>query len=73
MKVWVLCKTDINDRSDVIGVFATLEVAKTIAEAEEPNRKFNWNETLGLWCTSTMFLDGPSYLYDIEEYEVREK
>jgi hypothetical protein len=72
--VFVLSKVDSYDRSEIIGVFVTLEVAKTIAEAEEPGRHFHWREDFGspAICFPALF-EGPVYQYDIEEFEVREK
>jgi hypothetical protein len=72
--VFVLTKSDLYAESyEIIGVFSTLEVAKTIAEAEEPDRHFEWREDLG----NTICLDfshkGPVHQYDIEEFEVRDK
>lgn len=73
IKVWVLCKTDDDDRTEILGVFATLEVAQTIAEAEEPDRQFHWDDTFGNWRASSFHMTDPIYNYSIEEFEVREK
>jgi hypothetical protein len=73
MTVFVLVKgTDIEH--EILGVFSTLEVAKTIAEAEEPGRHYHWNEDFGsaAVCFDSLF-NGPAYQYNIEEFEVRDK
>lgn len=73
MTVFVLSKSDLYDRSEILGVFATIEVAKTIAEAEEPGRHFDWTDKYGPWLAFSGMKPKPIYHYTIEEYEVREK
>jgi hypothetical protein len=72
MKVFVALKTDMYDRSNIIGVFATIEVAKTISEAEEPGRRFDWDDKFGEWAVFPFSSGGPAYQYSIEEHEVRD-
>lgn len=73
MNVFVLSKNDSYDRSEILGVFATIEVAKTIAETEEPGRRFDWDddESGGSYAHAKVF-GGPTYTYSIEKFEVRE-
>lgn len=71
--VFVLSKSDSFDRGEILGVFATIEVAKTIAEAEEPGRRFDWQEIFGLWIAPYKVFGGPRYTYNIETFEVRDK
>jgi hypothetical protein len=73
VKVQVLLKCDSYDRTEILGVFATVEVAKTIAEAEEPGRNFDWDDAFGSWNVHCGSFPRPIYQYTIEEYEVREK
>lgn len=71
MKVFVLVRSDSWERTEILGVFATIEVAKTIAEAEEPGRKFDWTDQFGDWAAFPRMSTGPIYQYTIEEHEVR--
>lgn len=73
MTVFVLSKSDSYDRSEILGVFATIEVAKTIAEAEEPGRRFDWQDTFGPWMAPDRLFGGPTYTYHIEAFEVRDQ
>jgi hypothetical protein len=75
MQVWVLSKVDSYDRLEILGVFSTVEVAKTIGEAEEPDRIFEWESSFegNNWTAASRMKPGPVYAYDIEEFEVREK
>jgi hypothetical protein len=75
VKVFVLTKTDPYDGGfEIVGVFTTLEVAKTIAEAEEPGKHFHWRDDMGesIFCLGSLS-EGPREQYDIEEFEVRDK
>lgn len=72
--VYVLCKIDMHDRSEILGVFACVEVAKTIAEAEEPGKRYDWNDDgPNVWYVLDFGSEGPVYQYNIETFEVREK
>lgn len=73
MMVFVLSKSDSWDRSEILDVFATIEVAKTIAEAEEPGRNFDWTDAYGPCLVLAGMKPKPLYQYTIEEHEVREK
>lgn len=72
MKVFVTLKTDSYDRSNIIGVCTTVELAKAVAEAEEPGRRYNWDNSLTEWAVFPFTSESPVYQYTIEEYEVRD-
>lgn len=70
MNVHVLLQIDSYDRSEVLGVYATVDSAKRAAEAAEPGRPFDWRVIDGHPYASDG-LSGPVYTYAIEAYEVR--
>lgn len=71
-KLFLVLKDDSWDRSEVVGIFSTLELAKEAAEEKEPDRVYEWEDREDYSYASCFKTEGPIYTYNIE-YHILDK